>query len=517
MGGGNPFSALPKPPPGGLSPRGRGKRGKKKDGKAAWRSIPAWAGETVKSVLNAPLPRGLSPRGRGKRPSKGFGHNRQRSIPAWAGETFAGQGLGAGGGVYPRVGGGNMNTQMIQPRSCGLSPRGRGKPLPAAMSDVGQRSIPAWAGETNSISKTAGPSRVYPRVGGGNPGRQFRRGGVQGLSPRGRGKRPGCDLTMAATGSIPAWAGETAAPARRPLIDGVYPRVGGGNPGRSFHSPSPLGLSPRGRGKPFRQHRLPAPPGSIPAWAGETAIIARHWSVSMVYPRVGGGNRGHRRPGHYPGGLSPRGRGKPFQAMLLPTDQGSIPAWAGETPTGGAADYFCTVYPRVGGGNLDGRMPMLDAIGLSPRGRGKQFGKLVKLVFRGSIPAWAGETGREESPARQEEVYPRVGGGNRTGGTAAENCAGLSPRGRGKLLGYGRPYRERRSIPAWAGETLAPAFPPSGPEVYPRVGGGNDPSGAVPLAVSGLSPRGRGKRAEIVSDVGGGRSIPAWAGETRST
>ena len=50
-------------------------------------------------------------------------------------------------------------------------------------------------------------------------------------------------------------------------------------------------------------------------------------------------------------GLSPRGRGKPLQKGKAMDGQGSIPAWAGETPTPPSVDGQGVVYPRVGGGN----------------------------------------------------------------------------------------------------------------------------------------------------------------------
>ena len=50
--------------------------------------------------------------------------------------------------------------------------------------------------------------------------------------------------------------------------------------------------------------------GSIPAWAGETALQIVSVSVQKVYPRVGGGNRANSRTGRSRLGLSPRGRGK---------------------------------------------------------------------------------------------------------------------------------------------------------------------------------------------------------------
>ena len=53
------------------------------------------------------------------------------------------------------------------------------------------------------------------------------------------------------------------------------------------------------------------------------------------------------------------------------------------------------------------------------------------------------------------EVYPRVDGGNSGGQAIGRIQQGLSPRGRGKLLGAARAVAHRRSIPAWTGETQA--------------------------------------------------------------
>ena len=213
------------------------------------------------------------------------------------------------------------------------------------------------------------------------------------------------------------------------------------------------GLSPRGRGKLGPFPVLSDRHGSIPAWAGETfpgcPTVNRPW----VYPRVGGGNyRSHRRPpGHQ--GLSPRGRGKRIGRGLGQRINGSIPAWAGETEGRGAKRMARTVYPRVGGGNWLDAKGLAFAAGLSPRGRGKQVKVDDQTGQEGSIPAWAGETCGRDMPSAGLRVYPRVGGGNSSPRLRQPSARGLSPRGRGKL---GRPATTTtwpRSIPAWAGET----------------------------------------------------------------
>ena len=132
--------------------------------------------------------------------------------------------------------------------------------------------------------------------------------------------------------------------------------------------------------------------------------------------------------------------------------------------------------------------------GLSPRGRGKQVSRAAVRSARRSIPAWAGETARRLAVKRMPAVYPRVGGGNAQPFPFHSGGHGLSPRGRGKPRLCQQAHQQPRSIPAWAGETKTPSPTPTSSAVYPRVGGGNNFILSPPRKVSGLSPRGRGKR-----------------------
>ena len=172
--------------------------------------------------------------------------------------------------VYPRVGGGNDAPLYRGDTLRGLSPRGRGKPLPLIIDRLQIRSIPAWAGETGDMPMRGFAIRVYPRVGGGNRALLLQRPNREGLSPRGRGKRAHTEAQHAETRSIPAWAGETGSHSPQALPNTVYPRVGGGNRERRAAARGAGGLSPRGRGKQRPHAEVFGALGSIPAWAGET-------------------------------------------------------------------------------------------------------------------------------------------------------------------------------------------------------------------------------------------------------
>ena len=153
------------------------------------------------------------------------------------------------------------------------------------------------------------------------------------------------------------------------------------------------------------------------------------------------------------------------------------------------------VYPRVGGGNRRVKTWRSNALGLSPRGRGKLGDERAGLHIIGSIPAWAGETIPSVSAAAGGPVYPRVGGGNPPLANTRAGRNGLSPRGRGKLRQIFAHIDDEGSIPAWAGETDICARICHLPGVYPRVGGGNMQAWLAAYTWVGLSPRGRGKPA----------------------
>ena len=127
----------------------------------------------------------------------------------------------------------------------------------------------------------------------------------------------------------------------------------------------------------------------------------------------------------------------------------------------------------MGGGNEGALMIFGKRHGLSPRGRGKPMRMRSWWSKRRSIPAWAGETVTAAFADPIPWVYPRVGGGNNVGKLVPDSPHGLSPRGRGKLAVPWVRLSVRRSIPAWAGETPARLDIDGTIQVYPRVGGGN--------------------------------------------
>ena len=245
-------------------------------------------GTALRSYDPAPA-HGLSPRVRGNRPAFVRSGPRPRSIPACAGEPLDPRCRRWYCRVYPRVCGG---TALGFPPMCitrGLSPRVRGNQNAYTRVVCMKRSIPACAGEPRAGRGHGRPKWVYPRVCGGTPYCSRRATRARGLSPRVRGNPAGLRTSTAGGGSIPACAGEPRSGARYGVAPMVYPRVCGGTASPVCETGRGAGLSPRVRGNQGAGDRTPHQPGSIPACAGEPAAPPRSVQPPRVYPRVCGG------------------------------------------------------------------------------------------------------------------------------------------------------------------------------------------------------------------------------------
>ena len=293
----------------------------------------------------------------------------------------------------------------------------------------------------------------------------------------------------------------------------VYPRVCGGTSRRRSRRTRGGGLSPRVRGNPTIELPVANAKGSIPACAGEPITRGRSPGQPGVYPRVCGGTRTALSHPESASGLSPRVRGNQSDHPHVRASAGSIPACAGEPPAPKPGRSIPRVYPRVCGGTIPPLTTSTASPGLSPRVRGNRRTRHPAPVSAGSIPACAGEPS-PGGPCRScWPVYPRVCGGTIVGSWDSRAVTGLSPRVRGNRSAKQRASSSRRSIPACAGEPRSTPSSDSCSGVYPRVCGGTSCRGMAGSHSEGLSPRVRGNRIRHRPSLPNPRSIPACAGE----
>ena len=174
----------------------------------------------------------------------------------------------------------------------------------------------------------------------------------------------------------------------------------------------------------------------IPAGAGNSDQVDCLRRDTAVHPRGGGELSSGGNGQNRLTGSSPRGRGTPTDGMNRQHSTRFIPAGAGNSSSLSAAVAMCAVHPR-GGGELcdDGRKKRFYD-GSSPRGRGTLKTLPKKERQRRFIPAGAGNSIEAELQALADAVHPRGGGELAQQALEAMRADGSSPRGRGTRIVY---------------------------------------------------------------------------------
>ena len=152
-------------------------------------------------------------------------------------------------------------------------------------------------------------------------------------------------------------------------------------------------------------------------------------------------------------GSSPRVRGKPLAPAGHMAFARIIPARAGQTFQRSKTWQPTPDHPRACGANPFSGLAVALIAGSSPRVRGKpRFGRAESVVLR-IIPARAGQTRFLKPDTVMMSDHPRACGANSLFVFLFFLLFGSSPRVRGKLgIGDIR-RRQRRIIPARAGQT----------------------------------------------------------------
>ena len=376
----------------------------------------------------------------------------------------------------------------------GPSPRMRGTPRKASGDRRSERSIPAHAGNTATPSARCATRSVHPRACGEHIG------GLSRIEHQVR--------------SIPAHAGNTHFGFLSVSVLAVHPRACGEHPLISIPPSFAGGPSPRMRGTHGNGPRITRSARSIPAHAGNTQLFRNLVRHVAVHPRACGEHGRGLAAVIALFGPSPRMRGTrqaddPVRPVLR-----SIPAHAGNTPGSGGPVRPWPVHPRACGEHGRGLAAVIALFGPSPRMRGtRQADDPVRPVLR-SIPAHAGNTPGSGGPVRPWPVHPRACGEHLRASSQAQRAAGPSPRMRGTLLRGQPTLRQHRSIPAHAGNTAWTWIKPPWPAVHPRACGEHRFCLMYAGLMVGPSPRMRGTQVVSGAACLASRSIPAHAGNT---
>ena len=160
---------------------------------------------------------------------------------------------------------------------------------------------------------------------------------TSGSSPLARGTRYSCICALVGNGLIPARAGNTrvlSAPCRPTR---AHPRSRGEHPSGNLHTLPFSGSSPLARGTHGLRLPLDAPPGLIPARAGNTCCFLQKPSNARAHPRSRGEHDEFNVARDNVAGSSPLARGT--HSRLMPSNglTGLIPARAGNTRHGRAS------------------------------------------------------------------------------------------------------------------------------------------------------------------------------------
>ena len=152
---------------------------------------------------------GSSPRMRGTQCRLAMNNGPTGIIPAYAGNTIVSKCDKITERDHPRVCGEHTTEPACGRWSTGSSPRMRGTPKWMVLHVLPYGIIPAYAGNTPAQERPTSLQRDHPRVCGEHVVERRSRRGFKGSSPRMRGTLAICRNTIATTGIIPAYAGNT--------------------------------------------------------------------------------------------------------------------------------------------------------------------------------------------------------------------------------------------------------------------------------------------------------------------
>ena len=148
--------------------------------------------------------------------------------------------------------------------------------------------IPAYAGNTRETYCETCPSRDHPRICGEHVRMVVLLSALLGSSPHMRGTLGSPCPKARCTGIIPAYAGNTESVCEALVANWDHPRICGEHPYRIIPIPEDMGSSPHMRGTRYLRRTTSAASGIIPAYAGNTSSTRLRARPHRDHPRICG-------------------------------------------------------------------------------------------------------------------------------------------------------------------------------------------------------------------------------------
>ena len=150
-----------------------------------------------------------------------------RFIPAYAGNSDSVSGIGCCFSVHPRLRGELRSRSRPIPLRNGSSPLTRGTLFGTSIKNIIDRFIPAYAGNSRKTLRSISLITVHPRLRGELPARNFNLLSDDGSSPLTRGTQVICLRNQIVTRFIPAYAGNSSLSNSTISEQTVHPRLRG--------------------------------------------------------------------------------------------------------------------------------------------------------------------------------------------------------------------------------------------------------------------------------------------------
>ena len=293
----------------GSSPHARGTRSARSGRRPRQTVHPRMCGERPPDVPDALWRDGSSPHARGTRAVVDALSAAWRFIPACAGNADHHLSVWNPWAVHPRICGERSSGFTRTLIGDGSSLHARGTPAATPLYDAVARFIPACAGNASGPARPSASAPVHPRM-----------CGERGVVVKTHDQPPWF---------IPACAGNARTRRTPGSVAPVHPRMRGERSGSICARLTSSGSSPHARGTLFASaHNVPSC-RFIPAYAGNAIWLVMPPPLPPVHPRIRGERLGYLRQSIDDAGSSPHTRGTPLQASQRLADGRFIPAYAG--------------------------------------------------------------------------------------------------------------------------------------------------------------------------------------------